>query len=128
MMVTGQAGSNSNLYQSQLFVGLVLQFLNATSFIYPSISARSWKAFQEAPQVHPQHQDSIEEMWCPWPEKKQVSLTGPGHQEKSKYFDFFFKRMQKVQDLFIFLLGGPLLSIRLINTKEDNLDSNEALG
>ena len=36
--------------------------------------------------------------------------------------------MQKVQDLFIFLLGGPLLSIRLINTKEDNLDSNEALG
>ena len=37
MMVTRQAGSNSNLYQSQLFVDPVLQFLNATASIYPSI-------------------------------------------------------------------------------------------
>jgi hypothetical protein len=58
--------------------------------MYPSISAQSWKAFQEAPQVHPQHQDSIEEMWCPWLEKEACQ---PNRSRAPRKVKIFFKKL-----------------------------------
>jgi len=84
--------------------------------MYPSISAQSWKAFQEAPQVHPQHQDSIEEMWCPWLEKEEHQ---PNRSRAPRKVKIFFKKLMILKKNnaessgpFYFSSGWSILSIR----------------